>query len=106
MSKIPYIKYAEMKPFYTIHELCDLFRMGKDDLRDACKRYQVEPRQNEIGDWGFVTYDVRRLHNKLYHEGEATKGVTRGPDDVTHGKGGRILSPDQQTAGAEDDPVR
>ena len=49
--------------------------MGKDDLRDACKRYQVEPRQNEIGDWGFVTYDVRRLHNKLYHEGEATKGV-------------------------------
>lgn len=75
MSKIPYIKYAEMKPFYTIHELCDLFRMGKDDLRDACKRYQVEPRQNEIGDWGFVTYDVRRLHNKLYHEGEATKGV-------------------------------
>ena len=32
MSKIPYIKYAEMKPFYTIHELCDLFRMGKDDL--------------------------------------------------------------------------
>ena len=50
MSKIPYIKYAEMKPFYTIHELCDLFRMGKDDLRDACKRYQVEPRQNEIGD--------------------------------------------------------
>ena len=75
MSKIPYIKYAEMKPFYTSHELCDLFRMGKDDLRDACKRYQVEPRQNEIGDWGFVTYDVRRLHNKLYHEGEATKGA-------------------------------
>ena len=33
-------------------------------------------------------------------------GMTRGPDDVTHGKGGRIVSPDQQTAGAKDDPVR
>lgn len=31
-------------------------------------RYQVEPRRNKIGDWGFVTYDVRCLHNKLYHE--------------------------------------
>ena len=27
--------------------------------------------------------------------------MTRGPDDVTHGKGGRILSPDQQTAGGK-----
>lgn len=30
--------------------------------------YSIFPRQNEIGEWGFVTYDVRKLHNLLYHE--------------------------------------
>ncbi len=79
MSKVPYIKYDEMKPFYTIQELCEQFRMKKADLRDACKRYQVEPRRNQIGDWGFVTYDVRRLHNKLYHEDDTTGA--KGTDD-------------------------
>ena len=52
---VPYICYAELKEFYTIKEVCGLFHMEK-------------PRRNEIGEWGLVKYDVRKLHNFLYHE--------------------------------------
>ena len=34
------------------------------------KEYGIEPRRNEIGDYGFVKYDVRKLHNLLYYEGK------------------------------------
>ena len=34
---------------------------------DVYKRQQ--PRRNEIGVYGFVKYDICRLHNLLYHEG-------------------------------------
>ncbi len=69
--KVSYINYIEMREFYTIREVCQLFHCEKDELKQACKKYGVEPRRNEIGEYGFVTYDVRKLHNTLYREGKA-----------------------------------
>lgn len=71
MANVPYIKYKEMKEFYTIPEVCLLFGMSKSSLKAACEKYGVEPRRNEIGEYGFVAYDVRKLHNALYHEEKA-----------------------------------
>ena len=68
MASVPYIDYKKLKDFYTIEEVCDLFQMEKNQLRGKSEFYHIFPRQNEIGDWGFVTYDVRKLHNLLYHE--------------------------------------
>ena len=47
--------------------------MEKQALKEKCARYDVTPRRNEIGEYGFVKYDVRKLHNALYHEGRAAK---------------------------------
>ncbi len=69
--KVPYIDYKGMREFYTIREVCQLFHCEKDELKQACKKYGVEPRRNEIGEYGFVTYDVRKLHNALFHEQKA-----------------------------------
>lgn len=68
MSKIPYVQYNDLKEFYTIPELCKLFNMDKPQLKKKCAQYGIEPRRNEIGDYGFVKYDVRKLHNTIYHE--------------------------------------
>ena len=68
MSNIPYINYKELADFYTISQVAELFGISKPDLKKKCEQYGVKPRQNEIGDYGFVRYDVRKLHNKLYHE--------------------------------------
>ena len=51
--------------FFVVWEL---FGISKPDLKKKCEQYGVKPRQNEIGDYGFVRYDVLKLHNKLYHE--------------------------------------
>ena len=69
MYKVSYINYNEMKPFYTVDEVVELLKMDKQALRE----YEVAPRRNEIGEWGFVTYDVRKLHNQLYHEGRSAE---------------------------------
>jgi len=68
VSKVPYVDYYGLDEFYTINQVCKLFQMEKAELKSSCKRYRVEPRQNEIGEFGFVKYDVRKLHNFLYHE--------------------------------------
>ncbi|HIY29198.1 MAG TPA: hypothetical protein H9679_09260 [Firmicutes bacterium] len=73
MANVPYIDYRKMKGFYTIEEVCDLFQMSKNQLREKSEFYHISPRQNEIGEWGFVTYDVRKLHNQLYYEGGSRK---------------------------------
>ena len=62
---VPYINYFEMKEYYTIPEVCELFEMSKEDLRKQCDLYGVVPRRNEIGEYGFVKYDVRKLHNAI-----------------------------------------
>ena len=70
MATVPYIRYSELDEFYTIKEVCKLFQMEKSTLKQKCKEYGIEPRRNEIGDYGFVKYDVRKLHNLLYYEGK------------------------------------
>ena len=65
---VPYICYAELKEFHTLKEVCELFRMEKRELKKKCEIYGIHPRRNEIGEWGLVKYDVRKLHNFLYHE--------------------------------------
>lgn len=62
MPNIPYINYRELKEFYTIAEVCKLFQMNKQELRKRCEIQHVEPRRNEIGEYDFVKYDVRKLY--------------------------------------------
>ncbi len=42
--------------------------MEKSELKRKCEKYDIQPRRNEIGEHGFVKYDVRKLHNAIYHE--------------------------------------
>ena len=67
---VPYIDYFGMKEFYSIVEVCELFEMSKDELRKQCDLYGIAPRRNEIGEYGFVKYDVRKLHNTIYKAGK------------------------------------
>ena len=74
IMSIPYINYRELeKEFYTIPEVCRLFQVEKSYLKEKSKLYRIDPRQNEIGEYGFVKYDVRKLHNLLYHEDRENK---------------------------------
>lgn len=73
MNQIPYINYKELDEFYTVQQLASLFGMTKQELKEACKKYDIEPRQNEVSEYGFVRYDVRRLHNFLYYESRGGK---------------------------------
>ena len=68
MKQVPYIDYGKLDEFYTVQQLANLFGMKKSELKEKCEQYGIKPRRNEIGDYGFVRYDVRKLHNKLYHE--------------------------------------
>ena len=45
----------------------------KQELKNACEQYGIKPRRNEIGDYGIVRFDVRKLHNALYHESRGGK---------------------------------
>ena len=71
--KIPYINYKELDEFYTVQQLASLFGMTKKELKEACEKYDIEPRKNDISEYGFVRYDVRRLHNFLYYESRGGK---------------------------------
>ena len=70
---VPYIDYKELKEFYTVDELAQLIGLDKATLKEKCSQYRIKPRRNEIGDWGFVKYDVRKLHNALYYESRGNK---------------------------------
>ena len=76
---VPFIDYNKLKEFYTVDELVDLLGLDKATLKDKCSQYGVKPRRNEIGEWGFARYDVRKLHNKLYYEDRPN--VKRTEDD-------------------------
>lgn len=73
MASVCYIDYKGLKEFYTIAEVSQLLNMAKNTLREKCQRYGIEPRRNEIGDYGLVKYDIRKLHNYLYHEDDEVK---------------------------------
>ena len=52
---VPYINYRELdKEFYTIPEVCRLFQVEKSYLKEKSKLHHIDPRQNEIGEYGFV----------------------------------------------------
>ena len=63
-----YIDYNNMKEFYTIDEVCRLFELDKRELRQHSKRYQIEPQEDQYGNWGFRKVLVRKLHNYIYKE--------------------------------------
>ena len=62
------IEYKKLKEFYTVDELVDLLGLDKATLKEKCSQYGIKPRRDEIGQWGLVKYDVRKLHNALYYE--------------------------------------
>lgn len=68
MFNVPYIDYNTMDEFYTIKDVCELFGVSKQELKKQCEKHNVEPRRNEIGEYGLVKYDVRKIHNAMYHE--------------------------------------
>lgn len=75
---IPYICYNDLEEFYTLKSVCNLLKMDKETVKQSCKRYDINPQRNEIGDWGLSCYDLCRLHNYLY---KAEKGLTARRDD-------------------------
>lgn len=75
---IPYICYNDLEEFYTLKSVCNLLKMDKETLKQSCKRYDINPQRNEIGDWGLPCHDLCRLHNYLY---KAEKGLTARRDD-------------------------
>ena len=79
MPNVPYVQYRDLKEFYTIPELCKLLNMDKPLLKKKCAQYGIEPRRNEIGDYGFVKYDVRKLHNTIYYEDRDQDGLEDDP---------------------------
>lgn len=81
MANVPYINYKDLDEFYTIPQIAKLFDLSKQDLKQKCKQYGIEPRRNEIGDFGFVKYDVRKLNNAIYYEDRETGKESRKEDD-------------------------
>lgn len=73
MEQISYINYKELDEFYTIPQLAKLLGISKQELKEKCEQYDIRPRRNEIGDHGFVRFDVRKLHNALYHESRGNR---------------------------------
>ena len=69
-----YIDYNNMKEFYTIDEVCRLFELDKEALKQSSKKYGVEPQEDQYGNWGFRKVLVRKLHNYIYKE-QKRRGV-------------------------------
>ena len=63
-----YIDYNNMKEFYTIEEVCRLFELNKQELRKYSNRYEIEPQEDQYGNWGFRKVFVCKLHNYIYKE--------------------------------------
>lgn len=61
-----YIDYKAMKDFYVITEVCELFEVNMQKLRQYSEQYDVQPQQDQMGRWGFSKVHVRKLHNAIY----------------------------------------
>lgn len=48
-----YIDYKAMKDFYIIAEICELFEVNMQKLRQYSEQYDVQPQQDQMGRWGF-----------------------------------------------------
>lgn len=66
-----YIDYNNMKEFYTIEEVCRLFELDKQELQRYSKKYEIEPQEDQYGNWGFRKILVHKLHNYIYKEQKA-----------------------------------
>lgn len=84
MSKtnvIPYIDYTKLdREFYPLEQVCKLLGVSKATVKEGCEKFDVRIQKNEIGDWGFSTYDFRKLHNQLYYENR-DKAASAAEDD-------------------------
>ena len=67
-----YIDYNNMKEFYTIEEVCRLLELDKQELRKYSRKYEIDPQEDQYGNWGFRKILVRKLHNHIYKEQKAT----------------------------------
>ena len=67
-SIMKYIDYNNMKEFYTIEEVCRLFELNKQELRKYSNRYEIEPQEDQYGNWEFRKVFVRKLYNYIYKE--------------------------------------
>ncbi len=63
-----YIEYRTMKDFYTVAEVCHLFEMDKQTLKQYAAKYNIQPQEDQYGNWGFRKVLVRKLHNAIYKE--------------------------------------
>ena len=68
MANVPYINYTDLKEFYSIQEVCEMFKMTKEELRKKTEQYKIQLTRNDDKVYGFLRHDVRSLHNKLYYE--------------------------------------
>ena len=69
-NDVEYIDYSTMKESYTVNEACELLGLTKKELKELCEMLKIKPRRDEIGDWILVKYEVRKIHNYLYHAAE------------------------------------
>lgn len=60
---VPYIDYNGLEEFHTLKNVCSLFKIDKEKLKEKCGQYDISPQKNEVGDWGLTRFDVRKLHN-------------------------------------------
>lgn len=44
-----YIDYKAMKDFYIIAEVCELFEVNMQKLRQYSEQYDVQPQQDQMG---------------------------------------------------------
>ena len=83
-SKIIFIKYDELdKEFYTIKEVQDMLNLDKSFLESACEEFNVHPKQNRYGEWGFSIAALTYLHYKMFYEynDHRTRKANNGPWD-------------------------
>ena len=72
-----YIDYNNMKEFYTIEEVCRLFELDKQELRQYSRKYGIEPQEDQYGNWGFRKMLVRRLHNHMFRRSDGLAETER-----------------------------
>lgn len=77
---VPYIDYNGFRGISYSENVCSLFKIDKEKLKEKCGQYDISPQKNEVGDWGLTRFDVRKLHNFLYYEDKKNVGGRKGDD--------------------------
>ena len=70
-----YIDYKAMKDFYIIAEVCELFEVNMQKLRQYSEQYDVQPQQDQMGRWGFSKVHVRKLQKRDNRQGKGAVGM-------------------------------